>query len=123
MNVRLHNVRLKVPDISDNQVWVQSSLNATHKLVRGLKEDFSFTDTDLVLVSNRGSDLCTLEIIALSDAGDLMAASNRRATFPLWKDQRVKVLMKAGEVITLRCVAMREKQTGVEVRPGHAVVL
>lgn len=119
------SIRLKTPDISDGQVWVQSTISATHKLVRKLIDDFSFTDTDVVLVSNRGGEIATLELQAMKCAqGGLFIGSNRRAGTPLREGEQIRIRMKPGEVLTVRDVFAREKGEGhAVIQPGQSVVI
>ena len=122
---KLTSIRLKVPDSEDGQVWVQSTISATHKLVRGLKDDFSFSDTDIVLVSNRGGDLATLVLDAVRTAqGAVFIGSNRRAGATLREGDRIAIRLRAGEVLTVRDIQAREKGEGhAVIQPGQTVAV
>lgn len=124
---RLSTVKLHVPDIVDGQVWVQSSISDTHKLIRGQRDSFSFTEVDLLVVGNRGEDRCTLTIDGehCAESGVLIG-STRRAAMALRQGERRVILLQAGEVLTIRSLDMCEPHgtnadgTPIKVRPGQA---
>lgn len=128
--VKLSTVQIEVPDCDDQQIWVQSSIAATHKLTRRLKDQFSFTQTDLLLITNRGGGLatCILESIACAEGG-IFIGSNRRAGFPLRPSERRAILMRPGEVLSVRSAyAVEPGQfnadgSPVRIRSGQNVVL
>lgn len=123
--VKLKSLRIHTPDCRDEQVWIQSSCGQTYKMPHGHKDDFSFTNRDILLVSNRGEDFCTVKLEGVKlDSGDaIFIGSNRRAGCYLHDGQRIVYKLKPGEVLTARDINAREKQTGVEIKPGQAVVL
>ena len=122
--VGMSSVRVHTYGCNDEQIWVQSSLAPTYRLQRRAKEDFSFTNTDIALVSNRGGDISPvmLECVRAGTVG-LFVGSNRRGGFPLREGQSKLIQMKPGEVLTVRDIDAREKMTGVEMRPGQSVVM
>lgn len=124
--VGLSCIRIHTLDNRDESVWVQSSADRTYRMPRGHKDDFSFTDTDIIVISNRAEEPCTLRLqgVGIKDSG-LFIGSNRRAGFYLrdGEHNRRALRMAPGEVLTVRNINMREKQTGVKVRPGQAVII
>lgn len=124
---RLSTVKLHVPDIVDGQVWVQSSIADTHKLIRGQRDAFSFTEVDLLVVGNRGEDRCTLTIDGdhCAESG-ILIGSTRRACMVLRQGERRVILLKAGEVLTIRSLDMCEPHgkhadgSPIRVRPGQS---
>jgi hypothetical protein len=121
----LSSIRLKVLDGRDDQVWVQSSISATHKLPRNDREDFSFSRTDLVVIQNRGEDFCTLSLECVGTAESaLFIGSNRRAGVSMRGNQGMKILMKPGEALTARSVdALEPGGAGVSIRPGQSIAV
>lgn len=125
---KLSTIRVATPDSDDGQIWIQSTISATHKLTRGLKDDFSFTATDLLLITNRGggSATCIVEGFACAESG-IFIGSNRRGGLALREGERRKILMRPGEVLSVRSVDAYEpgsKQpdgSHVRIRAGQNV--
>lgn len=129
--VSLSSIRVSVPGLdADEQVWIQSSISATHKLPRNHKDDFSFTDTDIVMISNRGESVALMHLEAIRCAeGGLFIGSNRRGGIGMRPGEILKMKMRPGEVLTVRSVCAREPgQThadgsAVRIRAGQSVVM
>ena len=118
-----NNIRLRTPDIDDDQVWIQSTGSETHRLQRGTREDFWFTAQDLVVISNRGGHRATLSIELLKSATEgIFIGSNRVGGFRMREGERKILRLKAGEVLSVRDLHMTVRETGIEVRPGQSVV-
>lgn len=103
---RLTVIRVRAPDARDEQVWIQSSISQTHKLPRNHRDDFTFSRTDLLMISNRGEDIATLELECFR-AGEsgICIGSNRRGTILAYEGQgSITLRMKAGEVLTVRSI-------------------
>lgn len=123
--IKLSTIEIKVADGQDEQVWVQSTISATHKLPRQTKDQFSFGQSDLVILTNRGSDFatCHLHAVACGESG-ILIGSNRRATVLLRVDTDRTLLMKPGEVLTIRSVDAIEPRPDamgrpIAIRSGH----
>lgn len=123
--VKLSTIEITVADGQDEQVWVQSTIAATHKLPRQTKDQFSFGQSDLVILTNRGSDFvtCHLRAIACAESG-ILIGSNRRGTTVLRTDTDRTLLMKPGEVLTIRSVYAVEPKPDamgrpIPIRSGH----
>jgi hypothetical protein len=125
----LSTIKIKTPDITDGQVWVQSSIFQTIKLNRGTKEEFTFSRSDLVVITNRGEDFCTLdiELIARGETG-IFIGSNRRGGRSMAEGESMQTKMRPGEVLTVRSIDMVEPRgtnadgSPVQVCAGQNVV-
>jgi hypothetical protein len=126
---KLSTIRVTVPDITDGQVWIQSTLSETHKLTRGLRDDFSFDRRALVIITNRGEDFCTLtlECFRAGESG-LFIGSNRRGGRALAESDSFTLRMKPGEALTVRSIDAVEPRgahadgSPIAIRPGQNVV-
>jgi hypothetical protein len=129
--VTLSTIRVTAVDMDgDEQVWLQSSIAATHKLHKRLKDDFSFSDTDIVMIPNRGETAAVITIEAFRcGEGALYIGSNRRAGTVLKQGESLRLKMRGRETLTVRSVEAREPQTThsdgshVKIRPGQSVVI
>jgi hypothetical protein len=125
----LTTVKISTPDSDDNQIWLQSSIAATHRLQRRESETFSFTADSLQLITNCGGDIATvlLDCTACAESG-LFVGSNRRGGVMMTAGQRLTVKMRAGEVLSLRSLDACEPHSRddggrVRLRPGQSVVV
>lgn len=118
----LSAVKLELPDALEGQVALISSLAATKLLPRGFRDEFVFGQRDLVVLQNRSlSEKATLIIRAtLTPQEGIYVGSTRRGGVVLrrTRSHRYKVLIEAGEVVTLRSLYAEEPRSGVPVRPG-----
>ncbi len=128
--VKSSAIRLKVLDGADGQVWLQSSISATHKLPRGEREAFSFYRSDLLIIQNRGEDFVTLFLECVANAESaIFIGSNRRAGVSMRPGQGFKLLMKPGEALTVRsfdAVEPKSTQDGggpIAIRTGQSVAI
>lgn len=128
--MRLSSVLVRVPDADDSQIWLQSSISPTHRLPRGTREEFSFSRDSLSMLSNRGGDLATV-VIDCTKCGEsgICIGSNRRGACLMREGQRLKLRLRAGEVLTLRSLDAIEPGSkdsegrAVALRPGQGVVI
>jgi hypothetical protein len=117
----LNSIRIKLPDITDEQIWIQSTAAQTWRLIRGIEDDFSFSETDLVMLTNRAESECAtcfLEGISCPD-GAIYIGSNRRAGLLLRAGERRALVLKPREVLTLRSICAREPRTGTPIQIGQ----
>src|ERR1700677_4740992 len=126
---KLSTLKVRVPDIDDEQVWIQSTISATHKLPRGLADEVSFCETDLVLITNRGghSATCILEAVSCAKEG-ILIGSNRRGSIALPQGREHTILMRPGEVLTVRSLYAEEPGqrhadgSPVRIRNGQTLI-
>jgi hypothetical protein len=106
---KLSTIKISVPDAAADSIWIQSSIAQTWKLARGDKDEFSFTDTDLVALSNRGGDKATVHLRAVQCAEEgIYVSSTRRGGWVFRPKQSRKLLLDPGEVLTFRSIYARE---------------
>jgi len=128
---RLSTIRVTALDMDgDEQVWIQSDISATHKLHKGLRDDFSFVDTSLLMIPNVGETPARIRIEAFQCAeGGIFIGSNRRAGVTLRQGDVLNAKMRGRETLTVRSIAAREPGSkdgdgnAVMIRPGQAVAV
>lgn len=119
---RANSIRVSTPDADDQQIWIQSSIAPTFKLKRGFKDDFSFFETDLFVLTNRGGGPATCRLEGLcAPQGAIFIGSNRRANVSLRERETRVFLLKAGEVLTLRSI--RAEEPGQKHADGSPVYI
>ena len=115
----VNSVKVSTPDITDGQIVIQSSCGASQPLPRGFSDEFSFSDTDLVIVNNRGGDKATVRLQGmLTPQEAIYVGSTRRGGFLLRGRETRTVPMQAGEVLTLRSAHAVEPNSRTRMRPG-----
>lgn len=126
---KLTSIRVQVMDCADEQVWIQSTISATHKLPRNHKDDFTFGRSDLLIIKNHGEDECTffMEVVKAAESG-VFIGSNRRGGRGLTEGDSLTMLMRAGEVLSVRSydavepVGTHGDGSPIGIRPGQGVV-
>jgi hypothetical protein len=119
---KANTIRISTPDSDDGQIWLQSTIAGTHRLTRGLKDDFSFFETDLLLVTNRGGGRATCRLEGFSaPQGAIYIGSNRRACFPLREGEARTIIMRPGEVLSVRSI--RAEEPGQRHADGSPVLI
>jgi hypothetical protein len=125
--VTVSSVKISVPDITDGAVVVQSSVAQSHPLPRGFSDEFSFGESDLVIINNRGGDKATVRLQAILTPQDgLYFGSTRRGGWLERSRETRTVRMQPGEVITIRSLhaiephsRTRRSPEGVPIHPGQ----
>lgn len=119
---KANTIRVSIPDGDDQQIWLQSSIAETLRLKRGFTDLFSFFETDLVMLTNRGSGLATCRVEGTAcPQGAIFIGSNRRANVSLREGETRVFLLKAGEVLTLRSI--RAEEPGMRHADGSPVYI
>ena len=127
----LTSIKVTTPDSDDNQIWLQSSIAPTTKLLRGRNnaETFSFTADSLQQISNRGGELATviIDCEACGESG-IFVGSNRRSGRVMRAGERLTLRLRPDEVLTVRSLDAIEPRSrdsdgnAVRLRPGQSLV-